>query len=189
MALDTKALASGGQAVTASIIAAYKPLDSKCDKYEYCVLDFLKGILKLAGIEDERPTFTRSMIVNITEEINSVLSAAEYLPESYTARKMLELLGDGDKADEVVKEVEKNNVANALGSFREESEENSADLGKMMNGVQFQGMMTIVAQYTAGQLSNTQARLLLKRFGFTDAEAQEFLTGEGIEKVVENAEQ
>lgn len=194
MALDTKALASGGEAVTASIIAAYKPLDSKCDKYEYCVLKFLDGILKLAGIEDEAPTFTRSMMINRTEEINSLLSAADYLTEDYVARKVLEMFGDGDKAEDIIKETQKSRVTEALGSFKEEAElsesaEPSETVGRMINGVQFQGMMTIVAQYTAGQLTQAQAKLLLRRFGFTDSEAQEFLTGEGIEKVVESAEQ
>lgn len=122
MALDTKELASGGQAVTASIIAAYKPLDSKCDKYEYCVLKFIDGILQLAGIEDETPTFTRSMVINRTEEINSLLSAGEYLTQEYVARKVLELFGDGDKADDLIKEIEKSKVTEALGSFKDETE-------------------------------------------------------------------
>ena len=104
MALDTKNIADG--AVTATQIkAAYEPLNAKTDQYEYCVREFLKDILNLAGIEDE-PTFTRSMIVNSQEEIQLVIQAAPYLTEEYATRKILTLLGDGDIADEVLKQIE-----------------------------------------------------------------------------------
>ncbi len=102
MALDTKALASGGSVVTSVIVAAYKPLDSKCDEYEYCVNNFLEDILRLAGIEDENPTFTRSMIVNKGEEITNVLQAAQYTGEEYTTTKLLNILGDGDMVEEIL---------------------------------------------------------------------------------------
>lgn len=103
MALDTKSLASGGSIVTAVIEAAYKPLDDKCDKYEFCVKDFLDDILSLAGIEDENPTFTRSMISNKSENISNVLQAAQYLGEEYTISKLLNIFGDGDMVEEILK--------------------------------------------------------------------------------------
>lgn len=108
MALDTKNLASG--AVTATQIeAAYEPMNEKADAYEYCVIDFIKRILTVAGIEDD-PTFTRSMVVNVTESINSVLAGAQYLSEDYVAEKLLTLLGDGDKAEQVLKEMDGENM-------------------------------------------------------------------------------
>lgn len=101
MALDTKAIASG--AVTATQIeAAYEPMNSKADEFEYCVLDFINGILTVAGIEDE-PTFTRSMIVNQAEEITNIVSAGEYLDQEYITRRILTILGDADQAEEVLK--------------------------------------------------------------------------------------
>ena len=104
MALDTKNIADG--AVTATQIrAAYEPLNSKVDQYEYCVREFLKGILKIAGIEDE-PTFTRSVIVNSQEEIQLVIQSAPYLTDEYVTKKVLTLLGDGDLADEVLKQMD-----------------------------------------------------------------------------------
>ena len=104
MALDTKQIAGG--AVTATQIrAAYEPLNSKTDEFEYCVHEFLDGILELAGITDEAPSFTRSMMINRSEEIQSVLQAATALDGDYVTRKLLTILGDGDKADEMIEKL------------------------------------------------------------------------------------
>ena len=101
MALDVEHIVSG--AITATQIrAAYELLNSKADQYEYCVLDFLNGILAVAGITDT-PTFTRSTIVNVQEEVQTVLQAAPLLDDEYTVPKILNLLGDGDQADEVLR--------------------------------------------------------------------------------------
>lgn len=116
MALDTEQIASG--AVTATQIrAAYEPMNSKADQYEYCVLDFLRGIMFLAGVEDE-PTFTRSMLVNTQEEVTMVVSAAAFLDPEYVTRKILTLLGDGDKADEILARQD----ADELGRLSEDEE-------------------------------------------------------------------
>ena len=103
MALDVQNIAGG--AVTATQIkAAYEPMNEKADQYEDCVREFIQGILRLAGIED-RPTFTRSILVNAQEEVMTVVSAAPFLSEDYVTRKIITLLGDGDKADEVLNEI------------------------------------------------------------------------------------
>ena len=100
MALDVYTMRSG--AVTATEIrAAYEPLNTKVDDYEYCVLKFIKGILAVAGLEDN-PTFTRSALLNVQEDIQTVISAAEYLDPEYVTEKILDVLGDGDKLDEVL---------------------------------------------------------------------------------------
>jgi hypothetical protein len=100
MALDTKNIANG--AVTATQIeASYEPLNGKADKYEYCVIKFIDGILALAGIDDS-PTFTRSKIINRTEEIQTLVQAGEYLTEDYVAEKVLTILGDGDRVEELL---------------------------------------------------------------------------------------
>lgn len=104
MALDYDRIASGS-VVTAQIKAAYKPLDAKTDGFEYCVLDFINGILNVAGIEDE-PTFTRSMLINSAEEIQTVVMASSYLDSEYVTRKILTILGDGDMADDVLKRID-----------------------------------------------------------------------------------
>lgn len=99
MALDTKNIAGGATTAT-QIRAAYEPLNNKADMFEYCVIDFLQGILDLAGIEDS-PSFTRSMIVNVEENINVILSAADHLSDEYVTKKILDLLGDPDQYEEV----------------------------------------------------------------------------------------
>ena len=102
MALNTDEIAGG--AITATQIrAAYEPLNSKADQFEYCVIEFIKGILAVAGIDDN-PTFTRSTIVNAKEELEMLLQGAQYLPEDYVTRKVLLLLGDGDKADDILEQ-------------------------------------------------------------------------------------
>ena len=104
MALDTETIASG--AVTATqIMAAYEPLNSKTDDFEYCVNKFIKGIMAIAGVEDE-PTFTRSTIVNKNEEIQVVLQSAQYLDSEYVTKKVLSILGDGDKAEDILASME-----------------------------------------------------------------------------------
>ena len=116
MGLDTKNVADG--AVTATQIKfSYEPMNAKTDKYEYCVLDFLKRFLAIAGIED-KATFTRSTIVNTTEEIQTVLSAAQYLSQDYVTEKILTLLGDGDKAEAVLKAMDEEDI-NRFGGANE----------------------------------------------------------------------
>lgn len=96
---------AGGAATATQIKAAYEPQNVKADQFEYCIIDFIHGILKIAGIDD-KPTFTRSVIVNTQEEIQTLVSSASYLPKEYVTRKILTLLGDGDKADEVMEQID-----------------------------------------------------------------------------------
>lgn len=91
----------GGAVTATQILAAYEPMNVKADQYEYCINEFIRGILAVAGIEDE-PTFTRSKLINVSEEVQTVLQAAASLDESYVTRKILTLFGDGDMADEML---------------------------------------------------------------------------------------
>lgn len=120
MALDTKQIAGG--AITATqILAAYEPLNSKCDQFEFNVLDFVQRILALAGIDDEC-TFVRSKIVNITDEISAVLQAAEYLDSGYITKRILGLLGDADKYDEVMDNLIAEDAARFKGDENEDAQ-------------------------------------------------------------------
>lgn len=92
---------SGGAVTATQIKAAYEPINSKADQFEYCVHDFLDGILAIVGLEDDA-TFTRSMIVNVQEEIQTIVQAAMYLDEEYVTRKILTLLGDTDAIEDVL---------------------------------------------------------------------------------------
>lgn len=103
MALDTEAIANGNTVATA-IRAAYEPLNSKTDDFEYCVIEFIQAILELAGIDDD-PTFKRSMIINQTEETNMVLAAAQHLDDE-TVLKHLPFL-NVDEIDDILKRRDK----------------------------------------------------------------------------------
>ena len=109
MALDVKNI-QGGAVTATQIKAGYEPLNSKTDQYEYCVRDFLSRLLEIAGLEDT-PTFTRSVIVNNQEEMQLVIQSAQFLDPEYITRKLLELLGDGDKADEIIEKMAADELA------------------------------------------------------------------------------
>lgn len=85
-ALDVASL-QGGQKTATEIQAAYQPLDSKADDYEYCVLEFLERLFALAGVTEE-PVFVRSRIDNQPEATQMVLMAAEYLDDETVLRHL-----------------------------------------------------------------------------------------------------
>lgn len=106
MALNMQQLASNATAT--AIRASYEPLNNKTDQFEYCVIDFIDGLLKLLGIEDS-PTFKRSMIVNQSEETQMVLSAGQYLDDE-TILKHLPFLNP-DEIDDIMGRVLREEVA------------------------------------------------------------------------------
>ena len=77
----------GGQKTATEIDAAYTPLDLKTDGFEYCVLDCLYEIFRLAGIDDN-PTFKRNKIQNQMEQTQMVLMAATYLDDETILNKL-----------------------------------------------------------------------------------------------------
>lgn len=101
MALKVQDISAGSVTAT-QIEAAYEPINQKTDQFEYQVTEFINGILALAGIDDE-PTYTRSQMSNQSETLEMVLQCAEYLDDEYVTTKILTLLGDADKAQEVLK--------------------------------------------------------------------------------------
>lgn len=113
MALDTEKISAGNITATA-IQASYENLTLKCDGFEYCVTEFIDGLLKLIGIEDS-PTFKRSKIINIVDDTNMVLSASDYLDKE-TVLKHLPFLNH-DEVDEILKrkEEEQKNVTDEGG--------------------------------------------------------------------------
>ena len=120
MALDVDRIAGG--AITATqIVAAYEALNAKCDALEYQVLDFIQGILDIAGLEDEA-SFTRSVMVNQSEMISNILQAATYLPEDYVTTKILEILGDGDQAEALLETLAADELER-FGNITDEEEE------------------------------------------------------------------
>ena len=108
MAFNPNEVISGANTAT-QIKAGYEAPDDDADEFEYQLIEFLHGILTLAGIDD-KPTFTRSRIVNTQEEITTLLQAGEYLPADYITEKVLTLLGDVDKTEEIITMIDEENV-------------------------------------------------------------------------------
>lgn len=105
MIMNPESLASSSATAT-QILAAYTPQNNKADDLEYCVLDCIQNLLRVAGLPDETPTFTRSMVVNAQEEVTTVVAAASHLSREYVTTKILTILGDGDKAEEVLRKMD-----------------------------------------------------------------------------------
>ena len=101
MCLDVNSLSAANKTAT-EIKAAYQPLDSKCAMYEYCVIEFVQKILELAGIDD-KVTFTRSKVVNKSDEINTLLAAQAYLDDETIVEQVCQILGIADKTDEIIR--------------------------------------------------------------------------------------
>lgn len=98
MALDTDKISAGNITATA-IEASYENLTLKCDDFETCVTVFVKGLLELLGIDDS-PTYKRSKIVNMQEDTQMILSAAQYLDDE-TIIKHLPFLNP-DEIDDIL---------------------------------------------------------------------------------------
>ena len=80
MALDTAVL-SAGNATATQIQAAYEPLNEAADLFEYRLIEAVHGLLALAGLPIEDPTFTRSQVANQTEMTQNVMLAASKLDD------------------------------------------------------------------------------------------------------------
>ena len=99
--VNVEALAASAKTAT-EIRAAYQPMDDKCGDFEYFLIDAIHGILALAGIDDE-PTFHYNRIANQTEETNMIISAATYLGDELTLKKLPFLTPE--EIDERIKEM------------------------------------------------------------------------------------
>lgn len=118
MAFNPAEIVAGATTAT-QIKAAYEPINNKADQYEYCIHEFLQEILKLAGIDDN-PTFTRSMMINAQEELQSISMVAQYLSRNYLTQKILTLLGDGDQVESVLKEMDETDYTRMSAGTEEE---------------------------------------------------------------------
>ena len=110
MIMNPEDIASGATTAT-QIKAAYERQNVKADQLEYCVLEFLYKLMEIAGIDDA-PSFTRSVIVNSAEEVQTLTQAAQWLPDDYVRQKVLTLMGDGDKYEEIQKQMDADDMPN-----------------------------------------------------------------------------
>ena len=100
MALDTDKISAGNVTATA-IQASYENLTLKCDGFESCVFDFIQGLLELIGVNDA-PTFKRSKIINMAEDTQMILQAAQFLDDE-TILKHLPFLNIDEISDILIK--------------------------------------------------------------------------------------
>lgn len=102
----------GGAVTATQIKAAYEPLNHKADDYEMCVIECLNNLFKLIpGLESESPTFTRSILINTTEQIQALELVKGTLGTEYVAEKELLLFGDGDKTAEILSRIKSEEMA------------------------------------------------------------------------------
>ena len=123
MALDTDKLSAGNVTATA-IESAYENLELKCDGYEYCVTEAIKGLLELIQVEDS-PTYHRRKTTNQPEVTNMVLAAAQYLDDE-TILKHLPFLNI-DEIEEILKRKDKEEAERFTNAPDEETEEGQTE--------------------------------------------------------------
>ena len=104
MALDVDKLSAANVTAT-QIKAAYELINQKTDQFEYQITEFITTLLEFLGIDDT-PTYTRSQMSNQAETVDIIVQGAPYLSSEYITKKILTLLGDADKAEEVLKQIE-----------------------------------------------------------------------------------
>ena len=84
-ALDVHTVAAG--ATNDHIDAAYQPMDEEASDFEYQVSEFVQQLLALMGIDDT-PVFKRARISNQKEQVDMVMSEAQYLDRETVLRKL-----------------------------------------------------------------------------------------------------
>ena len=84
-ALDVHTVAAG--ATNDHIDAAYQPMDEEASDFEYQVSEFVQQLLALMGIDDT-PVFKRTRISNQREQVDMVMSEAQYLDHETVLRKL-----------------------------------------------------------------------------------------------------
>lgn len=112
--LDVHTIAAG--ATNDHVDAAYQSMDEEADDFEYQVIECIRGILALLGIDD-MPIFHRNRISNKTEQTQMVMMAANYLDDETIIRKLPFITPD--EADEIIER----RTATEQGAFSAEEEE------------------------------------------------------------------
>lgn len=85
-ALDVSTISASSKTAT-EIEAAYQPMDEEADDFEYQVIQYVKQLLNLRGIED-MPVFKRNRVTNQKEQTETVLLAANYLDDETVLKKL-----------------------------------------------------------------------------------------------------
>lgn len=96
---------SGGNITTSEIKQGYENLNLKADKVEACVSEFIMGVLKLRGFDENEPFhFTRPKNVNESEAVQTAISAAEFMSDEATTKTICEITGKTDEFENIQKQ-------------------------------------------------------------------------------------
>lgn len=85
-ALDVDNISSQSRTAT-EIEAAYQPMDEEADDFEYQIIQYIRQLLELRGIDD-MPVFKRNRVTNQKEQTETVLLAAQYLDDQTILKKL-----------------------------------------------------------------------------------------------------
>lgn len=197
MTCDTESVRAGNVTAT-QIKAAYQKLDAKTAKAEYCVIEFLKRLFVVAGIDDsEKFTFQWDRTINRAEEITTILQCAQILDGETITRMLLETLGKVDIVEEVLnrqrtEEMQRFNLegGETMQGSNEQPTESAEGVsggievaaeqiaGKGLNGIQAQSLIAILGQLAAGSISEGQAvNIIAVTIGVSKEKAREIVNG------------
>lgn len=111
MAVDTKSIRSGN-VTTVEIDAAFENLELKCSQLEESIDKFIRNVLAIYGFDENEPYhLTYNKATNQAERVQSFLSAAQYFDSETVIRKLCELFGMIDNADDIVNKVQTEQMA------------------------------------------------------------------------------
>lgn len=91
-AFNPETVAAGNITAT-QIKAAYQAQDEEADDFEYRVIQFIRRVLALMGIED-MPQFKRNMVANQLEQVQMVVAEAQYLDDETILKKLPNITPD-----------------------------------------------------------------------------------------------
>lgn len=98
---------SAGNLTATAIKAAYSRLREFSGEIESNVFEFIRGIERIAGIdEDETFTVEYNEPINATEEIQNTIASAPWLGDKATTKKLAALNGLSDEYEDIIKDKE-----------------------------------------------------------------------------------
>lgn len=111
MAVDVERKLAGN-VTTVEIKAAYQNLNLKCDMIEQYLDEFIRGVLRVMGIDENEPFhFKRPNDINATEFCTMLMQISPVIGDETTLKLMCETLGLIDEYEEIKKQREAEQLA------------------------------------------------------------------------------
>ena len=181
--LDVHTISAG--ATNDHIDAGYQPMDEEADRFEYFIIKAVQQIETIKGLEPLVPIFKRNKISNQQEQTEMVLSALDIIGRRTALTKIPWITVD--EVDDIMRENDREEGRRITNEEPDETGINEQEIidtaeevaGKTLNGAQTQSLISVVAQYTAGSLSEGQAASIIAvAIGVTKREALSIIRGE-----------